>query len=46
MSHEQHLAFDLIARMADRFGPASRIHDLSREAEAKEGAHRPIGFGR
>ena len=25
MSHEQHLTLDLIARMADRFGPASRI---------------------
>ncbi len=25
MMHEQHLALDLIARLADRFGPASRI---------------------
>ena len=25
MTHEQHLALDLIARLADRFGPASRI---------------------
>ena len=25
MSHEQHLTLDLIARMADRFGPASRV---------------------
>jgi hypothetical protein len=25
MTHEQHLALDLIARLANRFGPASRI---------------------
>lgn len=25
MTHEQHVALDLIARLANRFGPASRV---------------------